>query len=443
MNIEKEKDIIKNFIDCHDECEYLDFKQIPYKDEKLVDFVKDVVAFANSDCKQDKYILLGIEDKSKCVIGIDCEDLQDSAIFQNTLLQKVEPELNIESSTIEYNGQVIGFIKILASNDNRPYLIKEDYKKGKREIKKGDMYIRKGSSNFHMTRADLDKIYSSGNFEVSFYDSFLFVSEISIEDNNKLFINPTYGLIKAVFKNFSKRPVTISGGWIEICDKNNNILTTHQVVHIGTITQSDLFKAFPPNFENVLNLFISFSSNDCVTLNLDDDGASDSKFLLRLTLKDINDNKYETIIDDCFLVVKGPILHKIQLKYAKMRKYLKRNFSQLVKAIKTRDYKMIENIFSSTDIDFNLVKADHILNSTAFPETYYIYECVKLAVKLKDNNILAYFSKIGIHEDIILRAKGLTLDSKFQKKDFDTWNDVAERNHNAFLESRKFEINID
>lgn len=441
MNIEKEKDIINELITCHDECEYLDFKQIPYKKEKLVDFVKDVVAFANSECRQDKYIILGIEDISKNIIGIDIEDMQDSAILQNLLIQKVEPDINIESSTIQYDGQVIGYIKILASNNNRPYLIKDDYEKGNKKIKTGELFIRKGSFNSHMTRADLDKIYSSGSFEVSFYENVLFISPISIEKKNKLDFDPTYGLISATFKNFSQRPVTIDSGWIEICDMNNNILTNHQIVHIGDINQSDLCYTFSPNVEKVLKLFVSFSSNDCITLNLDDDGAADDIFSLRLTLKDINDNEYTTILDECFLIVRGPVLHKIQLKYKMMRKYLKTNFSQLIKSIKIKDYPMIEKIMSSKEIDFALVKADHILNTEAFPETHYLYECVKLAVEIKDDNLLAYFKKIGMDENIILKAQGVKVDNELPKKEFELWDVVNERNRNAFLESRKFEIN--
>lgn len=441
MNIEKEKDIIIDLINCHDECKYLDFKQIPYKNEKLVDFVKDVVAFANSECRQDKYIILGIEDISKNIIGIDIKDMQDSAILQNLLIQKVEPDINIESSTIEYDEQVIGYIKVLASNDNRPYLIKDDYEKGNKKIKKGELFIRKGSFNSHMTRADLDKIYSSGSFEVSFYEDLLFVSPIAIENKKKFDFDPTYGLISATFKNFSQRPVTIDSGWIEICDMNNNILTNHQLVHIGDINQSDLCYTFPPNAEKVLKLFVSFASNDCITLKLDDDGTADEKFSLRLTLRDINDNEYTTILNECLVIVRGPVLHKIQLKYKMMRKYLKTNFSRLLNAIKTKNYSMIEKIMSSKEIDFALVKADHVLNAEAFPETHYLYECVKLAAEIKDDNLLDYFKKIGMDENIIFKAQGVELDNELQKKEFEPWDDVNERNHNAFLESRKFEIN--
>ena len=86
----------------------------------------------------------------KCIIDTDKID----AYIHYT----IEPFVNIEQGSFEYHGKLIAYIKVLASNDNYPYVIKANCgQDGKSE--KGDIYIRKGTCNQKASRMDIDEMY--------------------------------------------------------------------------------------------------------------------------------------------------------------------------------------------------------------------------------------------------------------------------------------------
>lgn len=440
MDLSAEKEIIIDLINNHCECEYLDFKQIPYKDEKKSELIKDVIAFANGNCNKNKYIIFGIENNSKRLVGIENTPMEDSSEYQK-LMDKIEPQLNIECGTIEYEGKKIGFIKVLSDNTNRPYFIKSGYGKDKFEVKQGQSFIRKGSISLPITRADLDNIYSNGGFEISFYDNMLNVAQIHV--NEKIFIvnEITRGYIDIQVKNFSQRPVIIDRGFFDLCDLNGNLLVENKVLNIDTIDGNDFQTTFQPNTEKIVKLFISFSSDHCITLNLDDDGTADDWFIVRLVLIDVNKNEYFAQLDKCMLNVKeGPVLHKIKLKYRKMKSYLKKNYRALKKAVEEKNYFIIENIMTSKCIDFKLVKESHIINSEEFPITAYIYELAKIAVANNDEKLLNYFRKIGLNEDVISKVQGKEIKSDLPKIELKKWDDVMKIENMKFVESRKFDL---
>lgn len=440
MNINYEREKIIELIENHAESEYLDFKVTPYYTENLLDFIKDVLAFLNADSPIDRYIILGVEDKTKRIIGIDTSYMLDSADYQKIIIEKIEPEASIESGCVDYQNKVIGFIKILSSNNDKPYMIKNDYQKNGKKIDRGLMLKRKGSSNVALSRNDLDKIYLIGGFDITFKDYLLLIAPIHINRGTRYDFDPTYGMINLIVRNYAQRPVTINSGNLEIISEEGKTITEHNVIGIGNIDNVDHYFCIEPNSEKILPIFTSFTSGDCITLNLDDDGVADDKFSLKLTLQDINGNIYIATLAECIIKAKGPILHKIQLKYQNMRVYLKKTYKKLQKAIAQKDYKTIESIMMCPDIDFKLVKADHVLNADAFPETHMIFESVKLAVELNDKNILDYFLKIGLDKNIILKAEGKKLNNELPTKDFQLWDDVIRKKTEDFLKTRSFDL---
>ncbi|QNU66521.1 ATP-binding protein [Ruminiclostridium herbifermentans] len=439
MNLCDERTVIVDLIENYEEGDYLDFKREPYAGDSLIDFLKDVVAFANADCTRDRYIIFGVEDKTKKKIGINPNALLDSASYQKLLSEKVEPEIAIEIGSIEYQELIFGFIKIPASNKDRPYIFKEEYQKKGKKIDKGLLLIRRGSYNTTMNRSDLDKIYSGGKFEVSFYGGLLFVAPIQIENQSKIDNELTLGQIHVLVRNFTERPVTIDWGILEILDSQGNLICDNRVMGIGSYQGADLCAYFNLNDEKILPLLTDFNSTHCIILNLDDDGTADDNYTLKLTLKDLSGNTHTAMLENCFIKARGPVLHKIQRKYINMRSYLKVNFKALLKAINHKDYMVIEKIMQSSDVDFKLVKADHIANKEAFPETHYIYELVKLAVEKNDEKLLNYFKKIGLDERIIQKAQGVVLDNKLPNKDFKYWDDILKKEYEEFIESRRFD----
>ena len=154
------KDTVIFHIQNQTESMHVDFKRDFYKNLRSTDFPRDIAAFANLKSDEDRYIIFGVEDKSRNLVGIKPETYIGVDAQDNYLEQTVEPFIKIESEMFRYNGKMIAYIKISKENPDRPYVIKESC--GKHNlIEKGDIYIRKGTCNQKATRMDLDDMYET------------------------------------------------------------------------------------------------------------------------------------------------------------------------------------------------------------------------------------------------------------------------------------------
>lgn len=151
------------------ECDYLDYKIIPYKltqESGKAEFIKDVLAMLNSQIGigKDKYIIFGISDK-KDIIGIKDETMPDDATFQ-PLLNHIKPRPYIQTGTRIYQDKKIGYIKILSSNTDYTYEVAKNIyfvnKKQNRDgIAIGQAFARFGSSTRILEVEDRKKLESS------------------------------------------------------------------------------------------------------------------------------------------------------------------------------------------------------------------------------------------------------------------------------------------
>ncbi|WP_047414168.1 helix-turn-helix domain-containing protein [Cellulophaga sp. Hel_I_12] len=145
----------------------LDFKKEDYrlgKHLKKNDILKDLMALANHPSNEDKYIFVGVKESNGMASEFfNINDPLDDANYQEFIKENIEPELQFEYRNFEYNGKLIGYLKIF-DNSARPYLFKKDVKKpGTNEIeyRRGDGFIRVGSSTNKITRKDLEIIYDN------------------------------------------------------------------------------------------------------------------------------------------------------------------------------------------------------------------------------------------------------------------------------------------
>jgi len=161
------KEIIINLIENESENTKLDFKleQYPIEkgDNKKGEFLKDMCAFANLVSKEDKFIIIGVEEKNGIAntfkpIG----ELYDQASYQQFLNQYIEPEINFEYKEIIYIGNRLAYFR-LCDNNKRPYLFKKEYKdtqpKGN-QYRIGTGFVRTGTSTRELKRDDFERIYS-------------------------------------------------------------------------------------------------------------------------------------------------------------------------------------------------------------------------------------------------------------------------------------------
>ncbi len=154
----------------------LDFKLEEYIKPKTIDLIKDVMSMANAHVSGDRYIIIGMKPDAddRKIVGIS--KLSDAASLQQTIIDNVEPEIHLDYLPYNHNGKLLGVIKVY-NCDSRPYLMKKDHNSGQNNgLKRGDGYIRMGTTQMRLFRSHFEQIYGkrfenqqfSGELKVSF-----------------------------------------------------------------------------------------------------------------------------------------------------------------------------------------------------------------------------------------------------------------------------------
>lgn len=139
-----------------DESIRLDFKGAQYRRENHADLLKDIIAFANADFEDDRFIIIGIgkdEKNEKIFKGINKEEFVDPAVYQQLIRENIEPDVNFEYFLYPYLEKYYSIFRIYGCSD-KPYLMKKEYG----PLKQGDGWIRKGTHQPRFNRRDLDLI---------------------------------------------------------------------------------------------------------------------------------------------------------------------------------------------------------------------------------------------------------------------------------------------
>lgn len=130
MNIQKLEELLS-----HSEYEKLDFKLDFNIDKEYSkrEFVKDVTAIANSKGGRG-YIIFGVEDKKKEIIGVTAKKLEEERI-QQLICGRCDPPVPIRFEEIFYKGKKL-FVLTIFKSSQRPHQI----------LQTGTFYIRRGST---------------------------------------------------------------------------------------------------------------------------------------------------------------------------------------------------------------------------------------------------------------------------------------------------------
>jgi hypothetical protein len=143
----------------------LDFKKEQYRfakateDEKS-ELLKDILGFANAWRRSEAYILIGVEDLRGGrgnVVGIPSADHLDDHSLQQFVNSLTNRAVRFHYEAFGFEGNQVGIIRI--EEQARPIYLKKDYGK----LKKGDVYVRRGSSTDPTKPADPDEIASMGS----------------------------------------------------------------------------------------------------------------------------------------------------------------------------------------------------------------------------------------------------------------------------------------
>lgn len=167
-----------SIIEFENENSGIDFKAIQYERNRYTELLKDIIAMANADIEGERLIVTGVKHKpdgSREIFPIENEKFIDSATYQQVMQENIEPDLKIQYDPYQYNGQLVGLLKVRECYD-QPYMLKKDFGK----LKKGDCFIRKGTHQLKVSRADLDRIYTQKDKKYNFDDSI----DIGFSDTN-------------------------------------------------------------------------------------------------------------------------------------------------------------------------------------------------------------------------------------------------------------------
>lgn len=133
----------------------VDFKARQYV--KTEDLLKDLIAMANANVAGDRHIIVGMKhlpDGTRKFWGINQNEFVDSATYHQLARENIEPEIHLDYSPYEFEGHLLGVLRVYNCND-QPYMMRKDYG----SLRVGDAWIRKGTHQPRLMRADLDRIW--------------------------------------------------------------------------------------------------------------------------------------------------------------------------------------------------------------------------------------------------------------------------------------------
>lgn len=145
MNLNK---IVLDLIDTKKEGDYWDFKEKWY--DNKADLLHDIICFANNRMNRDAYIIIGVEDKTFIVKGIqnDPNRKNQQKIIDFLKNKKfcggIRPD--VEVRTINICNHELDIIIIKNSFDT-PFFLLEDYRDKNELVRRYSIYTRIGDSN--------------------------------------------------------------------------------------------------------------------------------------------------------------------------------------------------------------------------------------------------------------------------------------------------------
>lgn len=212
----------------------LDFKQkldISVESGKK-ELAKDICAVANSKGGRG-YLVIGIEDKTKRIIGISKDDYSEEQI-QQIISSRTEPPIPVSYETIIYKNVLIGIITVYDS-PQKPYQIREN----------GAFYIRRGSTTDTMRKQELISsfqenflinpelcpvIKSGVNcFDKELVAKYFHGKGIEINEENIIEVMEEASLIHQD-KDSNKYMATLGG--LLVFSRNNSVYIPHNMIRI-------------------------------------------------------------------------------------------------------------------------------------------------------------------------------------------------------------------
>lgn len=144
------------------ESDTVDFKQQYYHEAKKSEFIKDLISFANAASREDKYIIFGVSDDTREIVGITEREIPDISDINQSIRTYCDPFIEIDIEQFDIDTKRVGAVIVKSSNLQKPYVVAKDFSfKDKICLHAGDIYFRKSANNFRALRSDIEEIYKT------------------------------------------------------------------------------------------------------------------------------------------------------------------------------------------------------------------------------------------------------------------------------------------
>ncbi len=149
--------LITNLLN-REESDDLDYKSEMYNldtNRKKSEFIKDIIAMANTPRNRPAYILMGVAEQSGKVTNITgVTDHPDEEILGSIVSGRVNPTPQFTYRQVAFNNFTLGLIEI-PCNQPVPIMPRIDFG----VLRRGCIYIRRNTRNTEAEQADIDRIY--------------------------------------------------------------------------------------------------------------------------------------------------------------------------------------------------------------------------------------------------------------------------------------------
>lgn len=213
----------------------LDFKQQLELDTESSrkELAKDVCAIANSKGGRG-YVIFGIEDKTKRIIGIDRDDFPNEEQLQQIISSRSDPPIPVRLDMVQIEDKTIAVLTIY-DGDQKPYQLREN----------GAFYIRRGSTTDTMRKQELVSAFhenlnlnietcpilksdiKSLNFEL--INRYFGIKGVEVNEENRYFLMESASIITKEKEGYNYYATL--GGLLVFCDINS-VYIPHNMIRI-------------------------------------------------------------------------------------------------------------------------------------------------------------------------------------------------------------------
>ncbi|AJH01683.1 ATP-binding protein [Clostridium beijerinckii] len=205
------------------------------------ELTKDICAIANSSGGRG-YIIVGVEDKTKNIIGIQENDMFKEEQIQQIITTRCEPPIPIEVDFVEIKNKKIGVISIY-DGGQKPYQVRDN----------GAFYIRRGSTTDVMRKQELIVLFeenlsltietcpliksSIDILNMELVNKYFSKKGIEINEENKRFLLLSAGI---AFEHKEGAPLKCTyGGLLVFSDKNYIYIPNNMIKIINKLEKTN------------------------------------------------------------------------------------------------------------------------------------------------------------------------------------------------------------